>query len=106
MARSQQSMWRRAGRQLLGRRTVVASFVAVGIYVLIAALGVLDFLPDYQARLGAPHDFRSVSRFARSLHGAGGSTATEVGVQGLWEFDHWNGCYAGKKDRFRFESKV
>ena len=37
------------------RRTVVASFIAVAIYLLIALLGICGWLPDYQARVGAPY---------------------------------------------------
>jgi peptide/nickel transport system permease protein len=50
-----EGLWRRAARQLARRRMVVASFVAVAIYLLIAVLGVLGWLPDYQARVGAPY---------------------------------------------------
>jgi peptide/nickel transport system permease protein len=48
-------MWRRAGRQLMRRRMVVASFAAVLVYLAIAALGFIGLLPDYQARIGAPY---------------------------------------------------
>src|SRR4051812_48418640 len=56
MTPPRESMWRRAARQLLRRRLVVISFAAVGIYLLIALLGVIGLLPDYQARLGAPYE--------------------------------------------------
>ena len=37
------------------RRLVVVSFIAIGIYVAIAVVGFLGFLPDYQARIGTPY---------------------------------------------------
>jgi peptide/nickel transport system permease protein len=42
-------------RQLRKRRLVVASFAIVALYLLIAAVGVLGFLPDYQARVGGSY---------------------------------------------------
>jgi ABC-type dipeptide/oligopeptide/nickel transport system permease subunit len=53
--RPRETMWRRAGRQLARRKLVVVSFIAIGIYVAIALVGFLGFLPDYQARVGTPY---------------------------------------------------
>jgi ABC-type dipeptide/oligopeptide/nickel transport system permease subunit len=50
-----ETLWRRALRQLRRRRLVVASFVAIAIYLAIALVGVLGWLPDYQARLGSSY---------------------------------------------------
>jgi peptide/nickel transport system permease protein len=56
-----ESLGRRALRQLRTRRLVVASFAIVGLYLLIAAVGVLGFLPDYQARVGGSYQAPAAS---------------------------------------------
>jgi ABC-type dipeptide/oligopeptide/nickel transport system permease subunit len=54
-ATPRQTVFRRATRQLGRRKLVVGSFIALVVYCGVALLGVLDLLPDYQARVGAPY---------------------------------------------------
>lgn len=49
------SLGKRAVRQLLKRKLTVLCFVILGIYVLIALLGIVGLLPDYQTRVGEPY---------------------------------------------------
>jgi peptide/nickel transport system permease protein len=51
-----ENLWRRAARQLAKRKVVVACFAAIGLYLIIALLGVLGLLPDYQARIGGSYE--------------------------------------------------
>jgi ABC-type dipeptide/oligopeptide/nickel transport system permease subunit len=50
-----QTVFRRAARQLGRRKLVVCSFIVLAVYCGIALLGVLGLLPDYQTRVGSPH---------------------------------------------------
>jgi peptide/nickel transport system permease protein len=59
--RPRETLVRRAARQLLRRKLVVFSAMVVGVYLLIAALGLLGLLPDYQQRVGAPYQPPSLS---------------------------------------------
>src|SRR5689334_8023438 len=59
--RKRETLFRRASRQLLSRKMVVASMVVVAVYLLVALLGFLDVLPDYQERVGAPYQAPSWS---------------------------------------------
>lgn len=51
-----ESLWQRALRMLLRQRFVVACFVVVGVYVLVALLGHLGVLPDFQERVGGSYE--------------------------------------------------
>ncbi|MDD9935812.1 MAG: ABC transporter permease [Myxococcales bacterium] len=61
MAERRDSLWRRAGRQLMKRRGVVICFVIIACYLLVALLGILGLLPDYQERVGDSYDPPSAS---------------------------------------------
>lgn len=50
-----ETLFRRAGRQLARRKLVIVSMVTLAAYLLIAVLGLLDLLPDYQERVGGPY---------------------------------------------------
>ena len=50
-----QGMWRRAGRQLVRRKLVLACALLIAVYCLIALLGVVGLLPDYQERVGGSY---------------------------------------------------
>lgn len=54
-ARTRDSLWKRAGRQLMKRKQVVACFVIIGLYLLVGVLGVVGLLPDYQERVAEPY---------------------------------------------------
>lgn len=53
--RARETLARRALRQLVARKSVVACFLIIALYLTIALLGVLGLLPDYQARLGSSY---------------------------------------------------
>jgi len=59
--RKRETLFRRASRQLLSRKMVVASMVVVAVYLLVALLGFLDVLPDYQERVAGPYQPPSMS---------------------------------------------
>ncbi|MDH5671428.1 MAG: ABC transporter permease [Myxococcales bacterium] len=52
LAPRRDSLWRRAGRQLRKQKQVMLCFAIIGLYLLVALLGVLGLLPDYQERVG------------------------------------------------------
>jgi ABC-type dipeptide/oligopeptide/nickel transport system permease subunit len=59
--RPRETLFRRATRQLLRRKLVVVCMLVLATYVLVAALGLLDLLPDYQERVGGPYQPPSLS---------------------------------------------
>jgi ABC-type dipeptide/oligopeptide/nickel transport system permease subunit len=61
------SLGRRALRQLLRRRQVVACFVIVALYLLVAVLGIVGLLPDYQERIGGAYEAPSLATIASLL---------------------------------------
>ena len=56
-----ESLGRRAFRQLMKRKLTVLCFVVLGIYLMIALLGIVGLLPDYQERVGGPYESPSLS---------------------------------------------
>ncbi len=61
-----ESLGQRAFRLLKKKRSAVVCFSIVAVYVLIAALGWLDLLPDFQERVGESYDSPSLE-FAKIL---------------------------------------
>ncbi|NRA66231.1 MAG: ABC transporter permease [Pseudobacteriovorax sp.] len=61
-----ESLGKRAFRKLIKKKFVVACFVVALIYFLIAALGYLGLLPDFQERVGGSYEPPSLS-FAKIL---------------------------------------
>lgn len=51
-----ESLGKRALKKLLKRKFVVLCFITVFIYTLIAILGYLDLLPDFQQRVGGKYE--------------------------------------------------
>lgn len=45
------SLWGRAVRQLSKSKLVIISFIIIGIYLSVALLGMIGWLPDYQTRI-------------------------------------------------------
>jgi peptide/nickel transport system permease protein len=56
MVPPREDMWRRAARQLGRRRLALACIAVVVVYGVIALLGVLGVLPDYQERVAGPYE--------------------------------------------------
>jgi peptide/nickel transport system permease protein len=61
------SPFQRGLRQLMRRKLVVLSIGVIGLYVLVALLGIFGLLPDYQQRIGAPYQPPSTDSFALFL---------------------------------------
>ena len=59
--RPSETLVRRAMRQLMRRKLVIVSMAVLAAYLLIAALGLLDLLPDYQERVAGPYQPPSMS---------------------------------------------
>ncbi len=55
------SLYRRAFRQLIKRKLVVACFGIILLYVTVALLGVFELLPDYQQRISDGYEPPSLS---------------------------------------------
>jgi ABC-type dipeptide/oligopeptide/nickel transport system permease subunit len=51
-----ESLWARAGKRLKRQRYVMFCFGIVALYILVAVLGFLNLLPDFQARVGAKYE--------------------------------------------------
>jgi peptide/nickel transport system permease protein len=65
--RRRDGLWLRAVRQLLRKRGAVLCFAIVGTYLLVAALGLLGLLPDYQERIAGSYEPPSAESFAMWL---------------------------------------
>lgn len=61
-----ESIGKRALKKLLKRKFVVACFGAVSVYVIIALLGYVGLLPDFQQRVGGSYEAPSLE-FAKLL---------------------------------------
>lgn len=59
--RPREGVWRRAGRQLARRKLVVLCALVIAAYCVIALLGIVGLLPDYQTRVAGPYDAPSAS---------------------------------------------
>ncbi len=60
-----ETMTARALRSLLSSPQVVICFIIVGIFIAIAILGFLDFLPDFQKRIGKSYEMPSFLSIAQ-----------------------------------------
>ena len=60
-APSVKGLYQRAYRQLIQRKLVVVCFGIILVYLLVAVLGALDWLPDYQTRVGSDYEPPSLS---------------------------------------------
>ena len=63
---SVKGLYQRAYRQLRQRKLVVVCFAIILVYLLVAVLGALDWLPDYQERVSSGYEPPSLS-LAKSL---------------------------------------
>ncbi len=54
-AEPRDTLWRRAGARIRKRPLALFCFAVVALYLLVALLGVIDVLPDYQERVAAPY---------------------------------------------------
>ncbi len=61
-----ESVTRRAIRRLLGKKMTIICMVIMAVYCLIAIIGYMDLLPDYQTRLAPSYEPPSLD-FAKSL---------------------------------------
>lgn len=59
--RPRETLLRRALRQLVRRKLVVIAALVLAAYVIVALLGVLELLPDYQERVGGPYEAPSLA---------------------------------------------
>src|SRR5215510_612349 len=59
--RPRETLFRRAVRQLARRKLVVVAALVLASYLIIALLGVLELLPDYQERVGGPYEAPSLT---------------------------------------------
>ncbi|MEZ4741832.1 MAG: ABC transporter permease [Bdellovibrionota bacterium] len=86
-----ESLSKRALRHLLARKSAVVCFLIIFFYLLIAIVGYLGFLPDFQERIGVPHEspaFEFAKVFGTDLFGrsvlykvlAGAQTAVTMGM--------------------------
>ncbi len=56
-----ESVGRRAVKRLLQKKFVVLCFIVTGLYLLVALLGYLDLLPDFQQRVGESYEAPSLA---------------------------------------------
>ena len=62
-----ESVGQRALKRLVRRKFVVLCFAVISVYLLIAVLGYLGLLPDFQQRVGGSYEPPSLESFAKIL---------------------------------------